>query len=103
MEPCEMEIQNYLQWEREAVIEPCKTWVRSLFTLAHVTEVSEFGSREYRVGLPATDYDILFNTAPGANWKDMLQHLAEAAKSDPRVTACIKLYPPMKTFSCKFF
>ena len=46
MESCDMEIQNYLQREREAVIEPCKTRVRSLFTHALVTDVSEFGSRE---------------------------------------------------------
>ena len=58
MESCDMQIQNYLQWEREAVIEPCKTWVRSLFTHAQVTDVSEFGSRRYRLGLPATDFDL---------------------------------------------
>ena len=103
MESCDMQIQNYLQWEREAVIEPCKTWVRSLFTHAQVTDVSEFGSRDYRLGLPATDFDILFNTASGGNWKDMLRHLAKAAKSDPRFTGCRRLHLPMKTFNCKFF
>ena len=76
MESCEVEIQNYMEWEREAVIEPCMTWVRSLLNASHVEEVSGFGSRRYFLGLPATDFDVVFITVPGANWKDMLHKLA---------------------------
>ena len=83
-------LSEHRAWRLKNVISPCLAWCHDNAKAWDPIEVDVFGSTQYGLCLPSSDFDIAIVGRPGCEWSRMLKHLLEVATRDSRATCLSK-------------